>query len=84
MREMLYITFSEKMHAAPRGDGNGVSPGLNVGSLMKLVARHAKNGAQLTPQGTLRWPLSSAQADVVLAETRELLEMLRPQNGAAS
>jgi len=80
MREMLYITFSEKLHAAPQEDGEGV----NVGALMKLVARNAKNGAQLTPQGTLRWPLSSANADVVLAETRELLEMLRPQNTTSS
>ncbi len=80
MREMLYITFSEKLHAAPQEDGKG----LNVGALMKLVARNAKNGAQLTPQGTLRWPLSNAQADVVLAETRELLEMLRTQNAATS
>jgi transcription-repair coupling factor (superfamily II helicase) len=72
MREMLYVTFSEKLHAAPAEEGKG----LNVGALMKLVARNAKNGAQLTPQGTLRWPLSSAKADVVLAETRELLEML--------
>jgi transcription-repair coupling factor (superfamily II helicase) len=80
MREMLYITFSEKLHAAPQDDAKG----LNVGALMKLVARNAKNGAQLTPQGTLRWPLSSAQADVVLTETRELLEMLRPQGASSS
>jgi len=80
MREMLYVTFSDKLHAAPQEDGKGI----NVGALMKLVARNAKNGAQLTPQGTLRWPLSSAQADVVLAETRELLEMLRTQNAATS
>jgi transcription-repair coupling factor (superfamily II helicase) len=80
MREMLYITFSDKLHAAPQEDGKGV----NVGALMKLVARNAKNGAQLTPQGTLRWPLSSANADVVLAETRDLLEMLRPQNAASA
>jgi transcription-repair coupling factor (superfamily II helicase) len=80
MREMLYITFSEKLHAAQQEDGKE----LNVGALMKLVARNAKNGAQLTPQGTLRWPLSSAQADVVLAETRELLEMLRPHGGSTS
>jgi transcription-repair coupling factor (superfamily II helicase) len=79
MREMLYITFSDKLHAAPQDD----SKGINVGGLMKLVARNAKNGARLTPQGTLRWPLSSAQADVVLAETRELLEMLRPQNASS-
>ena len=80
MRDMLYITFSDKLHAAPQEDGKSI----NVGAMMKLVARNAKNGAQLTPQGTLRWPLSSAQADVVLSETRELLEMLRTQNAAAS
>jgi transcription-repair coupling factor (superfamily II helicase) len=78
MRDMLYITFSEKLHAAPAAEGQG----LNVGALMKLVARNAKNGAQLTPQGTMRWPLSSSQAAVVLSETRELLEMLRPQEVA--
>ena len=80
MRDMLYVTFSEKLHAAPAEEGKG----LNVGALMKLVARNAKGGAQLTPQGTLRWPLSSSKADVVLAETRELLEMLRPKDAAAS
>jgi transcription-repair coupling factor (superfamily II helicase) len=72
MRDMLYITFSEKLHAAPAESGKGIS----VGTLMKLVARNAKNGAQLTPQGILKWPLTSAQADVVLRETRELLAML--------
>ncbi len=80
MRDMLYVTFSEKLHSAPAEEGKG----LNVGALMKLVARNAKGGAQLTPQGTLRWPLSSSKADVVLAETRELLEMLRPKDAAAS
>ena len=80
MREMLYITFSEKLHAAPQEEGKGV----NVGALMKLVARNAKNGAQLTPQGTLRWPLTSAQPDIILAETRELLVLLRPQGGSVS
>jgi len=72
MRDMLYVTFSDKLHAAPAEEGKGV----NVSAMMKLVARNAKNGAQLTPQGTLRWPLTSAQADVVLAETRELLTAL--------
>jgi len=72
MREMLYVTFSEKLHAAPAADGKGI----NAGLLMKLVAKNAKNGAQFTPQGMLKWPLSSAQAEAVLAETRELLDML--------
>jgi transcription-repair coupling factor (superfamily II helicase) len=72
MRDMLYITFSEKLHAAPAESGKGI----NVGALMKLVSRNAKLGAQLTPQGILKWPLTSSQADVVLRETRELLAQL--------
>jgi transcription-repair coupling factor (superfamily II helicase) len=72
MREMLYVTFSEKLHAAPAEDGKGI----NAGMLMKLVARNAKNGAQFTPQGVLKWPLTGSSADVVLAETRELLAQL--------
>jgi transcription-repair coupling factor (superfamily II helicase) len=78
MREMLYITFSEKLHAAPVEGVQSISPGL----LMKLVARNTKNGAQLTPQGVLKWPLSNAQADVVLAETRDLLAALDVSAGA--
>ena len=76
MREMLYVTFSEKLHAAA-AEGKGV----NAGSLMRIVAKNAKGGAQLTPQGVLKWPLTSAQADVVLAETRELLAALDVQAG---
>ena len=72
MRDMLYVTFSDKLHSAPAEPGKGV----NVGSLMKLVSRNAKLGAQLTPQGVLRWPLSSAQAEDVLRETRDLLSGL--------
>lgn len=76
MRDFLYITFSDKLHAAPQADGKGV----NVGALMKLVSRSAKQGSQLTPQGVLRWPLSAAQAEVVLKETRELLAQLTQQS----
>jgi transcription-repair coupling factor (superfamily II helicase) len=72
MREMLYVTFSDKLHTAAAVEGKGISAGL----LMKLVARNAKNGAQFTQQGVLKWPLSSAQAEVVLRETRELLAAL--------
>ena len=72
MRDMLFLTFSEKLHAAPADPGKGV----NVGTLMKLVARNAKNGAQLTPQGVLRWPLSGGSAETVITETRELLAQL--------
>ncbi|HXS12841.1 MAG TPA: transcription-repair coupling factor [Acidobacteriaceae bacterium] len=72
MRDMLFITFSEKLHAAPAESGKTI----NVGALMKLVSRNAKNGAQLTPQGVLRWALSGSNADTVLSETRELLASL--------
>jgi transcription-repair coupling factor (superfamily II helicase) len=48
---------------------------------MKVVARNAKAGAELTPQGVLRWPLSGAQAETVLKETRELLAMLEQPVG---
>jgi transcription-repair coupling factor (superfamily II helicase) len=75
MRDMLYITFSDKLHNAPQGGDKGV----NVGALMKLVSRSSKQGAQLTPQGVLRWPLSGPQAEVVLKETRELLSQLGTQ-----
>ncbi len=46
--------------------------------LMKLIARNSKRGAQFTPQGILRWPLTSAKAEDVLAESRALLEQLEP------
>jgi transcription-repair coupling factor (superfamily II helicase) len=80
MREMLYVKFTERTHA-PLETGKqrmGVDPGL----LMKLVSRNTKNGAQFTPQGVLRWPLSSAKAEDVLAETRALLNALDPADGS--
>jgi transcription-repair coupling factor (superfamily II helicase) len=58
-------------HSRPR---TSVDPGI----MMKLVSRNAKRGAQFTPQGVLRWPLTSARAEDVLAETRALLESLTP------
>ncbi len=49
---------------------------VDAGALMKLVSRNAKRGAQFTPQGVLRWPLTSAKAADVLRETGELLDAL--------
>ena len=46
--------------------------------LMRLVARNAKRGAQFTPQGLLKYPLTAARPDEVLLEIRELLEALAP------
>ena len=51
---------------------------VDPGVLMKLIARNAKRGAQFTPQGVFRWPLTSAKAEDVLAETRTLLDQLEP------
>jgi len=69
-REMLILKFDTKAKIDP-------------GMLMKLVSRNTKRGAQFTPQGVLRWPLSSAAAADVLAETRSLLEQLDLQPAAA-
>jgi transcription-repair coupling factor (superfamily II helicase) len=46
--------------------------------LMRLVARNAKRGAQFTPQGLLKLPISATRPDEVLLEIHELLEKLSP------
>ena len=46
--------------------------------LMRLVARNAKRGAQFTPQGLLKYPLSAIRSDEVLLAIRELLGDLAP------
>jgi transcription-repair coupling factor (superfamily II helicase) len=46
--------------------------------LMRLVARNAKRGAQFTPQGLLKYPLTASRSDEVLLEIHELLELLTP------
>ena len=76
MRDMLFLKFTDSTHATPESGKHkmGVDPGL----LMKLVSRNTKNGAQFTPQGVLRWPLTSPKAEDVLAETRALLTELEP------
>jgi transcription-repair coupling factor (superfamily II helicase) len=75
--EMLHLKF-----AVPESNALGASSlartQVDPGVLMKLVARNAKRGAQFTPQGVFRWPLTSARAEDVLAETRELLSQLDP------
>jgi transcription-repair coupling factor (superfamily II helicase) len=74
--EMLHLRF-----AVPEGAASTdlAHARVDPGQLMKLVARNVKRGAQFTPQGILRWPLTSAKAEDVLAETRALLESLEPQ-----
>ena len=46
--------------------------------LMRLVARNAKRGAQFTPQGVLKFPLTATRPDEVLLEIRELLDQPGP------
>jgi transcription-repair coupling factor (superfamily II helicase) len=78
--EMLHIRF-----AAAAADTSQQAPAslartsVDPAAMMKLVTRNAKRGAQFTAQGVLRWPLTSAKAEDVLAETRSLLESLSPQ-----
>jgi transcription-repair coupling factor (superfamily II helicase) len=70
--EMLHVKF-----AAVNADPDVLAKAaVDPAMLMKLVSRNAKRGAQFTPQGTLRWPLPSAKAEDVLAETRALLDAL--------
>jgi transcription-repair coupling factor (superfamily II helicase) len=69
---MLHVKFAER-------DGDGARSA-DPGTLMKLVSRNTKRGAQFTPQGVLRWPLTSAKAEDVLSETKALLESLDTTN----
>jgi transcription-repair coupling factor (superfamily II helicase) len=62
-RAELQIRFTEKAQVDPQ-------------HLMRLVARNAKRGAQFTPQGVLKYPLTSTRPDEVLLEIRELLTNL--------
>ncbi len=72
--EMLHLRF-----AVPESGGETLAhASVDPGMLMKLVARNAKRGAQFTPQGVFRWPLTNAKAEDVIAETRALLDSLEP------
>jgi transcription-repair coupling factor (superfamily II helicase) len=69
-RTELHIRFTE--HAA-----------IDPQTLMKLVARNAKRGAQFTPQGLLKYPLAATRSDEVLLEIHELLANLAPALASA-
>jgi transcription-repair coupling factor (superfamily II helicase) len=71
--EMLHLRFAPPDETTPTPRQS-----IDPGHLMKLVARNAKRGAQFTPQGILRWPLTTAKAEDVLAETRALLDSIEP------
>jgi transcription-repair coupling factor (superfamily II helicase) len=64
-RGEVQVRFSEKALVDPQ-------------QLMKLVAKNAKRGAQFTPQGLLKYPLTSTRPDEVLLEIQELVENLAP------
>ncbi|WP_263373232.1 transcription-repair coupling factor [Granulicella aggregans] len=85
--EMLNIKFAEKLAGGAPATAPGVAPAkdrmVEPGVLMRLISRNAKRGAQFTPQGVLRWPLTSAKAEDVLAETRALLDSLDSTRSAA-
>ena len=70
--EMLHVKFAA-VNASPEELARAA---INPATLMKLVSRNSRRGAQFTPQGTLRWPLPSAKAEDVLTETRSLLDAL--------
>jgi transcription-repair coupling factor (superfamily II helicase) len=73
--EMLHVKFAA-VNADPSHFTNGNNKTVDPATLMKLVSRNTKRGAQFTPQGTLRWPLPSAKSEEVLSETRALLDAL--------
>ncbi len=58
--------------------------GVDPGRLMKMVAKNAKRGAQFTPQGVLRLPLTATKPDEVLAEVHTLLDELAIREPVAS
>ena len=75
--EMLHIRFAAAAaDTSQLGSTSLARSSVDPAAMMKLVSRNAKRGAQFTPQGVLRWPLTSAKAQDVLAETRTLLESL--------
>jgi transcription-repair coupling factor (superfamily II helicase) len=75
--EMLHIRFAAAAaDTSQQGSASLAHASVDPAAMMKLVSRNSKRGAQFTPQGVLRWPLTSAKAQNVLAETRTLLESL--------
>ncbi len=57
--------------------------GIDPTRLMKLVAKNIKAGAQFTPQGVLRFPLTSKDPVQVILEIRLLLDELVVQEAVA-
>jgi transcription-repair coupling factor (superfamily II helicase) len=70
MREMLHLRFAQDSKADPA-------------QLMKMVAKQAKNGAQFTPQGVMKWPISAVKPEEIIAEAKALLESIETPGAAA-
>ena len=85
----VILSGSTRASASAGVEGPAIGSGtlgrakIDPGTLMRLVSRNAKRGAQFTPQGILRWPLTSARAEDVLTETRALLDSLTPVEAAS-
>jgi transcription-repair coupling factor (superfamily II helicase) len=75
--EMLHIRFGAEAADSSQAGAQPEHATVDPAAMMKLVSRNSKRGAAFTPQGVLRWPLTSAKAEDVLAETRALLESLQ-------
>ena len=75
--EMLHIRFGAEAADSSQAGAQLNHAAVDPAAMMRLVARNSKRGAAFTPQGVLRWPLTSAKAEDVLAETRSLLESLQ-------
>jgi len=69
-KDQIHVRFMEKANVDPS-------------RLMMLVAKNVKRGAQFTPQGVLRYPLTSSQPQEVLMEIRLLLDELELEEMAA-
>jgi transcription-repair coupling factor (superfamily II helicase) len=69
-RDQLHIRFTETAAVDPA-------------RLMNLVSKNAKRGAQFTPQGVLRFPLTATKPEEILLQVRALLEELALQTAAA-
>jgi transcription-repair coupling factor (superfamily II helicase) len=66
-RDLLHLRFTEKAAVDPE-------------RLMRLVARNARKGAQFTPQGILKFPLSGNIAKEpmkIMTEARTLLDAIQ-------
>jgi transcription-repair coupling factor (superfamily II helicase) len=66
-RDLLHLRFTEKAAVDPE-------------RLMRIVARNARKGAQFTPQGILKFPLSGNIANEpmkIMTEARALLDAIQ-------